>query len=519
MRAVGVSSRMPYPYWDMEKSQEPRGITPEPPDESGADDDNRQLIVPPEILSTHEEKAESEPISQSFEYRDVSGVITGRAEIRLSGTITKLNDFKREKAHGRALESFVLSGTKNGEPVMLDLLAMANQHKVTVFISETRLSNYLYNEKADRSKDGKEVKKLKYAIAPLPETAADVAVLLHELGHADQYQEEDFRRLTNARRKDYDPQTVLDALEAATDHFDVADQLWRDEGLVEVQKAVVSLHNATLRLEVAESRLDDARKTLVSDNGSEPARKRLGKAEADEKRLSLERQEAHDVATRALQIAMTGINAVAAVARLPERMIERNATKRAFNWMRDIKKKIGTDFLSSPGLQTDETDTGISGLICRDETAEPGEAGGQDFLKGALETYGAERSTRRNLQELKRKMGDDPERLAAVRRVIKTIGQGDAGEKARIGETDILHIRAELDALRNEIIALSGLDPESKGLNGLFTKLRLNLLAQRDTEIGYRIRRWQLQSDVLKQEIKKTAGHHEEIASRKPSKR
>jgi hypothetical protein len=87
------------------------------------------------------------------------------------------------------------------------------------------------------------------------------------------------------------------------------------------------------------------------------------------------------------------------------------------------------------------------------------------------------------------------------------------------GPSDILYKREKLDALRDEIVASSGLDPDSKGLKGLLTKLRLNLIALRDTETGLRIRNWQQQSEELKQLIQKTAGHHEEIKSRKRSKR
>src|SRR5688572_12271725 len=130
---------------------------------------------------------EAEVTRRSFEYRDIEGKVLGKAEIELEGPEIEL-EYRtakgKEPGRGRKLRSFVIRGEKDGKPTELDMMAMANPNGVEVISSTEHLENYHYADDAKR------------ALAPPLETATDVGVLLHELGHADQYHEERFAKIT-----------------------------------------------------------------------------------------------------------------------------------------------------------------------------------------------------------------------------------------------------------------------------------------------------------------------------------
>ncbi|MBI2483063.1 hypothetical protein HYV74_02680 [Candidatus Uhrbacteria bacterium] len=152
-----------------------------------------------ESASLHPE-SESEIIRRTVEYRDAHGTLQCTAELeyerkdrpvaemveRKTGDNTK----SEQIAWGRAQRVRSLVLVRPGTSERVDLLAMANPHKVPVYQVTERLGNYWYDLL------GKEV------VVPPLETPVDIATLLHELGHADQYQDPRLQELVISARWD-----------------------------------------------------------------------------------------------------------------------------------------------------------------------------------------------------------------------------------------------------------------------------------------------------------------------------
>lgn len=134
-----------------------------------------------------EERRETEPVRRVFEYRDTEGNLIGTAEVTLGAEKEEMpyvGAKEGEKAEGRRLLSFILRGEKGGKPSEIDLLGLANRHGVEILSADVRLVNYEYSDEKKR------------AVVPPLETPLDVGVFLHELGHADQFHEERFGKIT-----------------------------------------------------------------------------------------------------------------------------------------------------------------------------------------------------------------------------------------------------------------------------------------------------------------------------------
>lgn len=145
--------------------------------------------MPPEAQpkGDAERAPETEPLRRVFEYRDADGRWLGTAEVAFDQQEQPM-PYKAAKdgaeATGRKLRSFVLRGEKDGKPTEIDMLALAVPAGVEVLASDVPLANYHY-ENQDRK-----------AFVPPLETPLDVGVFFHELGHAEQHQEERFEKIT-----------------------------------------------------------------------------------------------------------------------------------------------------------------------------------------------------------------------------------------------------------------------------------------------------------------------------------
>lgn len=144
-----------------------------------------------EVAEAKGEQRES--IRETYEYRDAEGKLVCKAEAEY-GELGP-NDaegldpghFGVEKISGRLLKGLKLTGEK-GE---IDLVELAKVQGVKIIVSDKRLKNYMYLEK------GASPEKNDRVLVPPLENLLDVGVMLHELGHAAQYNDEDFSVIKN----------------------------------------------------------------------------------------------------------------------------------------------------------------------------------------------------------------------------------------------------------------------------------------------------------------------------------
>jgi hypothetical protein len=147
--------------------------------------------TPPEEVATGtpetgKEEREAPPIVRNYEYKDAQGRLLGRAELTLAPEPVDL-PFARAKdkqpTKGRKVLSFVLRGEKDGVPTELDILPFADPHGTEVIAADEHIENYQYEDDKGR------------AFVPPLESPLDVSVLLHELGHADQFRDARYQPL------------------------------------------------------------------------------------------------------------------------------------------------------------------------------------------------------------------------------------------------------------------------------------------------------------------------------------
>lgn len=124
-----------------------------------------------------------------YEYRDGRGNLICEAIVEKECRDVSITGLKTAKggegATGRDLKRFELIGKDaNGKPLVLDVLEMCNPHNARIIVGNELLSNYHY------------VDRFKTVIVPSLDSPLNVGILLHELGHADQYRDEKFKETT-----------------------------------------------------------------------------------------------------------------------------------------------------------------------------------------------------------------------------------------------------------------------------------------------------------------------------------
>jgi hypothetical protein len=131
-----------------------------------------------EVAEAKGEQRES--VRETYEYRDAEGklIVTAEAEFE-SATEDDLRAAHLEG--GRILRSLVLKGEGG---VGIDVLALAKAKDRKIFIPNQRQDNYYFSETGQ-------------VMAPPLENLLDVGVMLHELGHAAQYNDEGFSVIKN----------------------------------------------------------------------------------------------------------------------------------------------------------------------------------------------------------------------------------------------------------------------------------------------------------------------------------
>lgn len=159
------------------------------------------------VVEAKGEKRES--MRETYEYRDAEGklICTAEAEYGPLGPDDAkdfdANDLGTEKISGRLLKSLRLVGEK-GE---IDLVELAQASDIKIIVSDKRLGNYEFREKAEKPAEsaGGYVEKSDRVLVPPLENLLDVGIALHELGHAAQYKDEAFSGIKDLYAVGKDP--------------------------------------------------------------------------------------------------------------------------------------------------------------------------------------------------------------------------------------------------------------------------------------------------------------------------
>ena len=111
---------------------------------------------------------------KEFEYRDKDGNILGKAVVKIQERPAEGGE--RAARYDRLLD-FRLMGQKDGKPTEIDVLNLVDVGNTEIRIPKEESSVFRYDDENDA------------AIVPLPESPIQMAIILHELGHAKQLKE------------------------------------------------------------------------------------------------------------------------------------------------------------------------------------------------------------------------------------------------------------------------------------------------------------------------------------------
>ncbi len=332
----------------------------------------------------HPERREPQTMRRGFEYRDVAGNLIGRAEVELDDAEVEIPRDGKEAlppVRGHAMRSFTLRGEKDGQPTEVDMLALANARGIKVIVTSERQDNYDYDED-----------NLRATVPPL-ETPTDVGVFLHELGHAEQYGEERFHKtgdLYGAGRKlargvsfEMDAlkkavAKVRDAVPEVADLLtdDLLDEFGAEQSLILEERAAANA--VYVHLLGARAKEKDQKKHEELAREASEARMRVQDLD-DELQNLISEFHIREFVT------------------LPTSILERDATRRAFQWARKVRLEAGIDLFTRHVAPDDPSMPRVSECgrsVTRGMQSGHGESPEEtdliDDLKRALGTYGAD---------------------------------------------------------------------------------------------------------------------------------
>lgn len=253
----------------------------------------------------------------------------------------------------RRLQEIELASPENGRVVKL--LESLGLQDIEVYVATERISNYYYEADTKR------------VIVPPLESALDIGIALHELGHADQYRDPRLEGLTGDAELTVD--NILAAVPEARAQFD-ADKI---KGFFAKNQVLSALGREVGDLERAAA-------------GGQPV---------DVEALEAKRQEFLSLYQEVSKLEKEA--RVDDLLRLPQRILERDATARALVWARKLRAQ-GVDLLSAMRAPKE---AGIGGMkdACTDSVDQAAHGGDEGQivtdiktdLKDALKTYGADR--------------------------------------------------------------------------------------------------------------------------------
>jgi hypothetical protein len=186
-------------------------------------------------------ETEREPVRKEFEYRDVQGRLIGWAKIELEPDVLEIDrPDSPEIMRGRVLRSFVLTGEKDGAKTDIDILEMTGAAGTRILVA------------ADVAAGSSYYRKERLAFVPMPDTPLGIGLMLHELGHASQADDEklaEINRLYDSGRVGGGGFSALAAARAASrlspeiggllekDSFKRLEELEQRKGALEEQAA------------------------------------------------------------------------------------------------------------------------------------------------------------------------------------------------------------------------------------------------------------------------------------------
>jgi hypothetical protein len=377
---------------------------------------------------------------RAYEYRDTEGRAIGMGVLELSRAkdlVLQGGDGERfatadgRPAKRREVEKFIMFGEKGGQQTRVDMMDLANPHDARVFVMSENFTRYSHVKVGpDEDAPPRSV-----VFVPAPETAADIGVMLHELGHAKQNNETHLEALNplygqkvemsalEPDRIDYEHtrkklartidalgRTVPGAAEffRETEEFQQLERL--SDRILDLEREASDLRESYYVLDMQIRVLTSERESLIASGEAgkvdraklEERLKELGARVAE---LKSKRQGKLDDADRlrgAQHDLMDQVIDMEAVIGAPKKMLERNATKEALTWMRKLRNQFGIDLLARSvfptralrfgGRPPGDCEDSIRRGFRREEAGDGGvETSTQDDLKLALWTYGAAR--------------------------------------------------------------------------------------------------------------------------------
>lgn len=234
----------------------------------------------------------------------------------------------------------------SGRSESVDAMRIINPHGMSVAVSDITMSNFSFDRKAQS------------LFCPPLRSAIDLVVLFHELGHAAQSQEDAYQQV-----------------------FDMADKMRfeiSDESLCEVIPLVKGVDSNAFEKKLAERRRIKEEIAILKGNVQEQDTQLVG--DAGERCRDLEKK--LDVLE----------NEFALFTRVPMKLLEQDAWRRAFEWLRLLRDQYGINLLDEFLLSEQEMpDSGNRVRIFAKKTERHG---GKDYLlnpfvvaRAALDTY------------------------------------------------------------------------------------------------------------------------------------
>lgn len=377
-----------------------------------------------ELGEAAKEAKEAETIKQEFEYRDVEGNLIGKAIVEMSQEDAE----GLEGIKGKMLKSFRLEGERDGKLTSIDVLKLANLHKTKIIL--VRGANY------SSSFDKRDI------IAPPLESPIDVAILLHELGHTDQEQDEKIEGLSDfyglktqrsytlreegvAQEKTVErlAQTIIKAMPATeevikrmllNDNFSelIKIQTEKQDIFLEMNKARNAWKEKSERVSHVQQYLrDDDFLSKLTEEEHQELKNNFDNLQREAEALSSILREAERPALKKWSELRPKRDQVYERAGfeeyefedffekliyLPTQIKERDATARALKWMKKIRRDTGVDLFVKakvPARVIDKLFLQRCATSVQEGVDAPKvfEADSLKALKSALGTYGAEK--------------------------------------------------------------------------------------------------------------------------------
>jgi hypothetical protein len=370
-----------------------------------------------------------ETVTQVFEYKDKDGKSLGRVSIERGA---KQRPAAGWEYAGHELSSIIYEvGTDEG-PKNIDLLDLLDVPGVRVFMQgekDEADSKYNYFYRNDAWVDG-EATKLVF-VPPLDNPAA-LSTFLHEMGHAQQDQEDRYHRLSEVAVDDYPLEYQGYHLDQVRKQFPEFEEMLPDEFKGQVDSLLDDHERLKFQLELSEIKQREVEASLAplrtEVNTLREDIKSFDFQDHDDPQLALQELKDRYSITRDKLVArviseespalearskigrqLTELRAqykelmkvVDEIIRLPRRLTEFDATRRAFQWLKKIKKQTGIDLSRSvveiPAHKVSEQQLttkpghGRQKYIdaVRGNPDETVETSAFDELIGALETYQA----------------------------------------------------------------------------------------------------------------------------------